>query len=173
MASFVTELEIWLSEQKEKYDNRPKLDLWSDSNIMVPNPEEPGERKRVSPIPSPNPSKTEMQGPMPLALMEVINDPKIMITEEMIPIINDEEIVVTRDGQPARRISGREVIRRSGQFSRANILPNLPTKKKRKVSNYQKEFGKQLKKLKKKHPRTKISKLMGKAHRATRKSLKR
>jgi hypothetical protein len=40
---------------------------------------------------------------------------------------------------------------------------------KRKVSPYQKEFGKQLKILKKKHPRTKISSLMRKAHIATRK----
>lgn len=39
----------------------------------------------------------------------------------------------------------------------------------RKVSGYQREFGKQLKKLKKKHPRTKISTLMKRAHRATKK----
>lgn len=45
-------------------------------------------------------------------------------------------------------------------------------KKKRKVSKYQREFGKQLKKLKKKHPRTKTSGLMKKAHRATKKVLK-
>lgn len=38
---------------------------------------------------------------------------------------------------------------------------------KRKVSEYQKEFGKQLKILKKAHPRTKVSALMKKAHRAT------
>lgn len=70
--------------------------------------------------------------------------------------------------------SGRDVIRRSGQFSRANILPNLPSpkKKKRKVSKYQKEFGKQLKKLKAKHPRTKITRLMKRAHTATRKAMK-
>ena len=40
-------------------------------------------------------------------------------------------------------------------------------KAKRKVSGYQKEFGKQLKKLKKAHPRTKIGTLMKRAHRAT------
>jgi hypothetical protein len=43
------------------------------------------------------------------------------------------------------------------------------TKARRKVSGYQKEFGKQLKILKKKHPRTKIGILMKKAHRATKK----
>lgn len=42
-------------------------------------------------------------------------------------------------------------------------------KKKRKVSAYQKEFGKQMKKLIKKHPRTPRTKLMGKAHRLTKK----
>lgn len=42
-------------------------------------------------------------------------------------------------------------------------------KVRRKVSGYQKEFGRQLKKLKKKHPRTQISTLMKRAHRATKK----
>ena len=112
------------------------------------------------------------------ALVEVINDEMITITPEMLPIINDPEIVVTARGQPAKKLtrrSGRNVIRSSGQFSRAAILPNLPgtrTKKKRKVSKYQKEFGRQLKKLKAKHPRTKIQNLMKRAHAATRKALK-
>jgi hypothetical protein len=44
--------------------------------------------------------------------------------------------------------------------------------KKRKVSKYSREFGRQLKKLKRAHPRTKITSLMSRAHRATRKSLK-
>ena len=112
---------------------------------------------------------------LPRALMEVINDEMITITPEMLPIINDPEIVVTRNGQPAKKLSGRDVIRSSGQFSRSNILPNLPGfrgKKKRKVSTYQKEFGRQLKKLKAKHPRTQIKNLMKRAHSATRKALK-
>lgn len=112
---------------------------------------------------------------LPRALMEVINDEMITITPEMLPIINDPEIVVTRNGQPAKKLSGRDVIRSSGQFSRSNILPNLPVsrgKKKRKVSTYQKEFGRQLKKLKAKHPRTQIKNLMKRAHSATRKALK-
>lgn len=45
-------------------------------------------------------------------------------------------------------------------------------KVKRKVSKYQKEFGRQLKALKKKHPRTKVQNLMKRAHRATKKRLK-
>jgi len=43
---------------------------------------------------------------------------------------------------------------------------------KRKVSKYQKAFGKNLKKLKKAHPRTDISRLMKRAHTATRRELK-
>jgi len=112
---------------------------------------------------------------MPPALVAVINDEKITVTPEMLPIINDPDIVVTARGQPARRLSGRDMIRSSGQFSRANLIPNLPgarTKKKRKVSKYQKEFGRQLKKLKAKHPRTQIKNLMKRAHSATRKALK-
>jgi len=45
-------------------------------------------------------------------------------------------------------------------------------KVKRKVSKYQKEFGRQLKALKKKHPRTNVQNLMKRAHRATRKIMK-
>jgi len=42
-------------------------------------------------------------------------------------------------------------------------------KRKRKASAYNKEYAKQYKKLKKKHPRTKFSALAKKAHRATKK----
>lgn len=45
--------------------------------------------------------------------------------------------------------------------------------KKRKKSKYQRELGRQLKMLKKKHPRTAITRLMKRAHRATKKTLKR
>ncbi len=43
-------------------------------------------------------------------------------------------------------------------------------KKKRKISAYQKEFGRQLKRLKKKHPRTPVTRLMKRAHAATKKA---
>jgi len=46
-----------------------------------------------------------------------------------------------------------------------------PAKKKRKVSKYQKEFGKQMKKLKKAHPKTKVTQLMARGHIAARKAL--
>ena len=44
--------------------------------------------------------------------------------------------------------------------------------KRRKRSKYQRELGRQLKMLKKKHPRTPVTKLMKQAHRATKKALK-
>ena len=47
-----------------------------------------------------------------------------------------------------------------------------PKKRKKIVSKYNRELGKQLKKLKKKHPKTAINKLMKRAHAATRKVLK-
>jgi len=48
----------------------------------------------------------------------------------------------------------------------------LEKKKRKKVSKYGKEFGKQLKMLIKKHPRSKVTALMSKAHRATKKEMK-
>jgi len=63
-----------------------------------------------------------------------------------------------------------QVRSRSRQFSRLNLMP--APKKKRKVSAYSREFGKQLKRLKKLHPRTKIQNLMSKAHRRTRAEMK-
>lgn len=47
-----------------------------------------------------------------------------------------------------------------------------PKPKRRKKSKYSKELGRQLKILKKKHPRTRVTALMKKAHRATKKALK-
>lgn len=44
--------------------------------------------------------------------------------------------------------------------------------KKRKVSAYQKAVGKALKDLKKQHPRTPVTKLMKRAHRAAKRSMK-
>lgn len=47
-----------------------------------------------------------------------------------------------------------------------------PAKKKRGPNAYNKEFSKQMKSLKKKHPRTHVTKLMKKAHSATKKARK-
>jgi len=53
-----------------------------------------------------------------------------------------------------------------------SIVEVKAPKKKKKISKYSKEFGIQLKKLVKKHPRTKVTKLMSQAHRATKKVMK-
>ena len=47
-----------------------------------------------------------------------------------------------------------------------------PKPKRRKRSKYNRELSRQLKMLKQKHPRTAITSLMKRAHRATRKALK-
>jgi len=60
--------------------------------------------------------------------------------------------------------------RMSPSSSRSDRVP-IP-KRTRKVSRYQKVFGKHLKALKKKHPRTDISILMKKAHKMTKRELK-
>ena len=56
-------------------------------------------------------------------------------------------------------------------LSEPELMPSGKPKRRRR-SKYQKELGRQLKMLKKKHPRTKITALMKRAHRATRKALK-
>jgi len=61
----------------------------------------------------------------------------------------------------------------SERESEGATLAAAPAKKKRKkVSKYSREFGIQLKKLVKKHPRTKVTQLMSQAHRATKKAMK-
>jgi len=110
----------------------------------------------------------------------IVNDNMIQLTPEDLEVINDPEIVMTPDGEIARRLvpkgrlsKGRRVIAKSGQFARHMIMPDLPTKKKkRKVSSYSKQFGIELKKLKAKHPRTPVTRLMKRAHAATRKARK-
>lgn len=109
------------------------------------------------------------------ALEEIVNDDSVVLTPEMVEVINDPQMRMTRNGEITRR-TGRDVIRSSRQFSRSNLLPRLTDsvkpKRRRKASKYQKELGRQLKLLKKKHPRTPVIRLMKRAHRATKKALK-
>ena len=95
------------------------------------------------------------------AIEMIVNEPAVTMTRELMEVINDPEVMMTRNGEITRRIDSR-------QFERQNVLPG---KKKRKVSKYQIEFGKQLKLLKEKFPRTAVTKLMKRAHTATRKAL--
>ena len=96
------------------------------------------------------------------AIMTVVNDPLVEITPAMLPIINDPSVSMDMNGNLMRNPF-------AVQFSRQELLAQKP---KRKVSKYQKELGRQLKMLKKKHPRTKVTALMKRAHRLTRKALK-
>ena len=67
-----------------------------------------------------------------------------------------------------------EALRRlitSERESEGAIEEAAPVKKKRKVSKYQKQFGKEMKKLIQAHPRTAVTQLMSRGHTAARKSL--
>lgn len=64
----------------------------------------------------------------------------------------------------------RSLISRERESEGASLADREMNKpKKRKRSKYQRELGRQLKMLKKKHPRTAITRLMKRAHRATKK----
>jgi hypothetical protein len=65
----------------------------------------------------------------------------------------------------------RRLITSERESEGAELAAADPPKKKRKVSRYQKEFGRQMKKLKALHPRTKVTALMARGHSATRKAL--
>jgi hypothetical protein len=95
----------------------------------------------------------------------MVNDPGIKLTPEMVEIVNDDTLMIADNGQlmaPIGRASS------SARFD----FNEEGKKKKRKVSKYQKLLGKNLKALKRKHPRTKVTALMKRAHRMTRKALK-
>tara|TARA_R110000823_G_scaffold123229_2_gene248762 strand:- start:8 stop:607 length:600 start_codon:yes stop_codon:yes gene_type:complete len=96
------------------------------------------------------------------ALTEVINNPAIEISPEMIEIINSPAFMMDRNGQVSRSNQF------GNQFGQQRTIP----RKKRKVSAYSKRFGLELKKLKKLHPRTKVQDLMKRAHRATKRAMK-
>lgn len=113
------------------------------------------------------------------ALTEVINNPDITVDNKLQNLINARTVgmdPITGEIGPIEELMlddqrnrmAIDQMQLSRQFERQNLLP----KKKRKVSKYQKEFGIQLKKLKKKHPRTPVTKLMKRAHTATRKVMK-
>ena len=87
---------------------------------------------------------------------------------DFIMSLNDEQADSVME---TRRMMNGGSTKRTGSTRRSRKLIIKP-KKKRKVSAYQKEFGRQLKALKKKHPKTPVSRLMKRAHIATRKARK-
>lgn len=87
--------------------------------------------------------------------------------------LNDEETKEVAEIMEATRTIMRAQPTSPGLMRMDPILQPSNTKKKRRVSKYQREFGKQLKALKRKHPRTPVTKLMKRAHSATKKAMKR
>lgn len=83
--------------------------------------------------------------------MEILtNDDSVVLDSGLVEMINDPEFRMTRDGEMTRR-TGRDVIRRSGQFSRSAILPNLRTpRRRRKAKNtaYRRAYKAAFKRLK-------------------------
>jgi len=67
------------------------------------------------------------------AMLVLVNDDDISLSSEEVAVVNDKTLRMMPNGEVVTRRppSGRDVIRRSGQFSRANILPDLPTPRKR------------------------------------------
>lgn len=100
---------------------------------------------------------TEMIDMTPADIVrEMVNNPEIQLTADMLPAINDNNVFMDSNGS---------------LFTDQFRFDKLEPKKKKKVSAYNKELAKQIKKLRKKHPRTKVTALMAKAHKATRKAL--
>ena len=78
------------------------------------------------------------------ALMGVTNDDSIELTPEDVKMINDPNMRLMSNGEVVRK-TGRDVIRRSGQFSRANLLGGIDiSKRTRKKTKTDKNMSKAL-----------------------------
>jgi len=73
--------------------------------------------------------------------------------------------IATGRGVPVEQMAGKP-------FLKSRTSRVVKTKAKRQVTKYQREFGRQLKRLKKQHTRTPMHKLMKKAHLATKRSMR-
>ena len=67
------------------------------------------------------------------AMLVLVNDDDITLSSEEVAVVNDKSLRMMPDGEVVSRRSpgARDIIRRSGQFSRQNLLPDLPTSPKR------------------------------------------
>ena len=77
-------------------------------------------------------------------------------------------VVIAEAGCAALVKPAGRLVRRKGRKTASKVVKKV----KRKASAYSKEVGRQLKKLKKKHPRTPVSKLMKRAHAAAKRARK-
>jgi len=98
---------------------------------------------------------------------------KIMIEhEEAVGLGHGPKFDETVDWDAATRRAQQEARWAAMDFERSSIKTgDVAIKVKRKVSAYSKQFGIELKKLIKKHPRTKVTNLMTKAHGLTRRKM--
>ena len=102
---------------------------------------DPGEVSRL---------RSEQQQPMelsPASVKKIINDSDIKMNGSNTIETEEGEIEIRMIVQPAAPLSGREVIRRSGQFDRQNLLPRIdskPTRVGRKRTNTDKNMSKAL-----------------------------
>lgn len=87
--------------------------------------------------------------------------------------LNDQETQEVAEIMQATRTIMRASPSSPGLMRIDPILQPASPKKKRRVSKYQREFGRQLKALKRKHPRTPVTKLMKRAHTATKRAMRR
>jgi len=92
--------------------------------------------------------------------------------EEMVGLGHGPKFDETFDWDAATRREQQEARWAAMDFERSSIKTgDVAIKVKRKVSAYSKQFGIELKKLIKKHPRTKVTNLMTRAHTATKKKM--
>lgn len=82
------------------------------------------------------------------AMLTLVNDDDITLSAEEVAVVNDKTLRMMPNGEVVTRRppSGRDIIRRSGQFSRQNLLPRLPgnSKRTRKKTKTDKNMSKAL-----------------------------
>ena len=80
-------------------------------------------------------------------MMAMVNDPSFKLSANMIDLINDDDRMLVSNGNGLMEINGRDVIRRSGQFSRMALSPRSlgsPKKSGRKKTKTDKMMSKAL-----------------------------
>lgn len=110
-------------------------------------------------------------------MMAMVNDPSFKLTNDQVDLINNDDRILVSDGNGMMEISGRDVIRRSGQFRRDMILPGTNQKRTRKKTKTDKTMSKALaqanKELRKKNGQMRAgvtqADIMRRAHRLRRK----
>lgn len=82
------------------------------------------------------------------AMLVLVNDDDITLSAEEVGVVNDKTLRMMPNGEVVTRRppSGRDIIRRSGQFSPQSLIPNLPsaTKRTRKKTRTDKNMSKAL-----------------------------